>query len=89
MLYDIVVSTESLYNAAVPDRKSISISITPELDRFVAGQVASGRYQTVSEVFRAGLRLLEREHAAGRPAPTVGVPIGAGTPVGLKIDEDF
>ena len=41
-------------------RKSICISIAPELDRFVAAQVASGRYQTASEVFRAGLRVLER-----------------------------
>ena len=41
-------------------RKSICISITPELDRFVAAQVASGHYQTASEVFRAGLRALER-----------------------------
>ena len=35
-------------------------SITLEQDRFVAAMIASGRYQTVSEVFRAGLRLLER-----------------------------
>jgi antitoxin ParD1/3/4 len=45
-------------------RKSITISITPEQDRFVAAQIASGRYQTVSEVFRAGLRLLEREECS-------------------------
>ena len=46
------------------NRKSITISITPEQDRFVAAQITSGRYQTVSEVFRAGLRLLEREEGA-------------------------
>jgi antitoxin ParD1/3/4 len=50
-------------------RKSICISITPELDRFVAAQVASGRYQTTSEVFRAGLRLLERDEGGASPWP--------------------
>ncbi len=42
-------------------RKWITVSITPEQDRFVAAQIASGGYQTVSEIFRAGLGLLERE----------------------------
>jgi antitoxin ParD1/3/4 len=51
----------------VPVRKSICVSVTPELERFVAAQLASGRYQTASEVFRAGLRLLERDEAALRP----------------------
>jgi antitoxin ParD1/3/4 len=51
----------------MPVRKSISISITPEQDRFVAAKIASGRYQTVSEVFRAALRLLEREEATTTP----------------------
>jgi antitoxin ParD1/3/4 len=53
-------------------RKAICISITPELDRFVAAQVASGRYQTASEVFRAGLRSLERGEGStpsGRQKP--------------------
>jgi antitoxin ParD1/3/4 len=52
-------------------RKAITISITPEQDRFVAARISSGRYQTVSEVFRAALRLLEREEgiaASGPPA---------------------
>ncbi len=57
----------------MPTRKSISISITPDQDRFVADQIASGRYQTVSEVFRSGLRLLQREESgAGRPSPKRG-----------------
>jgi antitoxin ParD1/3/4 len=57
-------------------RKSITISITPEQDRFVAAQITSGRYQTASEVFRAGLRLLEREEGAtlSPDQPTVGPP---------------
>ncbi len=52
-------------------RKSISISITPEQDRFVTARISSGRYQTVSEVFRAALRLLEREEATSSPEQPV------------------
>lgn len=38
------------------------MSLTPELDKFVEAQLATGRYQSASEVFREGLRLLqERE----------------------------
>ncbi len=47
-------------------RVSKNVSLTPELEAFVDGQVASGRYQTASEVVRAGLRLLQtQEQAAG------------------------
>ena len=38
-----------------------NISLTKQLDRFVAKKVASGRYENASEVIRAGLRTLERE----------------------------
>ena len=38
-----------------------NISLTKELDRFVAKKVASGRFENASEVIRAGLRTLERE----------------------------
>ncbi|MBA1159003.1 type II toxin-antitoxin system ParD family antitoxin [Microvirga sp. Marseille-Q2068] len=37
----------------------MNVSLTPELERFVAGRVASGRYQNNSEVIRAALRLLQ------------------------------
>ena len=40
-------------------RTSLNISLTPELEQFIAARVASGRYQTASEVVRAALRLLE------------------------------
>lgn len=41
-------------------RASVNVSITPQLERFVQDLVASGRYHSASEVFREGLRLLER-----------------------------
>ncbi|QOV92326.1 type II toxin-antitoxin system ParD family antitoxin [Humisphaera borealis] len=37
----------------------MNVSLTAELERFVEQRVASGRYQTASEVVREGLRLLE------------------------------
>jgi antitoxin ParD1/3/4 len=36
-----------------------SISLPPELEAFVDSRVASGRYQSASDVVRAALRLLE------------------------------
>ena len=36
----------------------MNVSLTPELDQFVQGRVASGLYHTASEVIREGLRLL-------------------------------
>jgi len=43
----------------MPSRNSLNVSLTAELDKFVANRVTSGRYQTASEVVREGLRLLE------------------------------
>jgi antitoxin ParD1/3/4 len=37
----------------------MNVSLTPELEKFVESRVATGRYQTASEVVREGLRLLE------------------------------
>ena len=39
----------------------MNVSLTPELDKFVAAKVESGRYTSASEVIREALRLLE-EH---------------------------
>jgi antitoxin ParD1/3/4 len=48
-------------------RKTRNVSLTPELEAFVDGKVASGRYRSASEVVRAALRLLdERERRTER-----------------------
>lgn len=46
--------------------KNTSISLGNYFDQFVQGQVKEGRFKNVSEVIRAGLRLLEEEE--GRTA---------------------
>jgi antitoxin ParD1/3/4 len=38
----------------------MNISLTKELEMYITEKVTSGRYQTASEVVRAGLRLLEK-----------------------------
>lgn len=45
----------------------MNVSLTPELDKFVADKVESGRYTSASEVVREALRLLE-EHDRARGA---------------------
>lgn len=43
--------------------KNTSISLGNYFDQFVSSQVLAGRYKNVSEVVRAGLRLLEDEES--------------------------
>ncbi len=43
--------------------KNTSISLGNYFDQFVNSQVSDGRYKNVSEVIRAGLRLLETEES--------------------------
>ena len=43
--------------------KNTSISLGNYFDQFVNSQVSAGRYKSVSEVIRAGLRLLENEES--------------------------
>ncbi len=43
--------------------KNTSISLGSYFDQFVSSQVSAGRYKNVSEVIRAGLRLLENEES--------------------------
>jgi len=45
----------------------MNVSLTPELEQFVASKVATGRYNSASEVVREALRLLE-EHDQARSA---------------------
>jgi antitoxin ParD1/3/4 len=40
-----------------------SIALSPHFETFIRNQVDSGRYNNVSEVVRAGLRLLEDSEA--------------------------
>jgi antitoxin ParD1/3/4 len=50
----------------MPRRQRRTVSLSQELDRFVAQEVASGHYSTASEVIRAGLRTLIERQADGR-----------------------
>lgn len=41
----------------------MNVSLTPELEKYVSEKVASGWYQSASEVIREGLRLLKDQDA--------------------------
>ena len=43
-----------------------SVALSPHFEAFIQEQVKSGRYNNVSEGVRAGLRLLEDQHARAR-----------------------
>ncbi len=43
--------------------KNTSISLGDYFDQFIQNQISVGRYKNVSEVIRAGLRLLENEES--------------------------
>lgn len=43
--------------------KNTSISLGNYFEQFVRSQISTGRYKNVSEVVRAGLRLLENEES--------------------------
>jgi antitoxin ParD1/3/4 len=49
-------------------RTTLNVSLTPELEQFVDSRVASGRYQSASEVIRQGLRLLQEEEMTRQAA---------------------
>ncbi|AWN44022.1 PAS domain-containing protein [Methylobacterium durans] len=60
----------------MPAKATITASLTPELNAFIAAKVASGQYRTASEVIRAALRSLgqqdqpEEQHVGGFPVPS-------------------
>ncbi len=45
----------------MPPRQTRNVSLTPEMEAFIDGRVASGRYRSASEVVRAALRLLDED----------------------------
>jgi antitoxin ParD1/3/4 len=56
----------------------MNVSLTPELDQFVAGKVESGRYNSASEVVREALRLLEEyDQARGAQLAAFNLELGA------------
>ena len=64
--------------------RNTSVTLGDHFDKFVDEQIAQGRYQSVSEVVRAGLRKLE-EHEARLKALRVKLHAGEDSP----ITEDF
>jgi len=46
-----------------------TVALSPRDDAFIAAQIAAGEFNNVSEVVRAGLRLLAREQLKLAPLP--------------------
>jgi antitoxin ParD1/3/4 len=51
----------------MPPKASLNVSLTPELMAYISSVLSAGQYRSASEVLRAGLRLLQKEDAAGKP----------------------
>ncbi|MDF1481746.1 type II toxin-antitoxin system ParD family antitoxin [Extensimonas sp. H3M7-6] len=69
-----------------------SVALSPHFEAFVRQQVESGRFNNVSEVVRAGLRLLEEreaEQAAKLQALREAVAVGLASGPDLSEEEVF
>jgi antitoxin ParD1/3/4 len=52
----------------MPNRTRIRVSLPPECQKFVEAELASGRYQSASDVVLEGLKLLQEREGQRRPA---------------------
>lgn len=69
-----------------------SVALSLHFEKFVRQQVDSGRFNNVSEVVRAGLRLLENhetEQAAKLEALRAAIAVGLASGPGIPADEVF
>ena len=57
----------------MPIRKTMNVSLTPELRRSVIARISAGRCRTASEVIRAALRLLDEEEPFDGNCPPQGM----------------
>ncbi|WCS24205.1 type II toxin-antitoxin system ParD family antitoxin [Methylobacterium sp. NMS14P] len=64
-------------------RKSVSISLSPELHAVAERMLASGRYGNFSEVVRAALRLLDERERAFQTHNDIHH-VGSSAPAGLE-----
>ena len=46
--------------------RNTSILLGPHFEEFISGEISSGRYNSVSEVIRTALRLLEAEESKNK-----------------------
>ena len=65
--------------------KNTSVSLGSYFDEFVQARISEGRYKNVSEVIRAGLRLLENEE---NKALALRSAIQEGVDSGIALDFD-
>jgi len=69
-----------------------SVALSPYFEDFIRRQVESGRYNNVSEVVRAGLRMLEEaeaEHVVKQLALREAMAVGMASGPGIPADEVF
>jgi len=67
-----------------------SIALSPHFEQFIRAQIESGRYNNVSEVVRAGLRVLEEsEQQKALNALRAAVELGVNSGEGKTAEEVF